>query len=371
MKFKFRYGRLMATIVPFIIFLLLKLYLVFQIEVPCWDSSVYLVNARNMLLGEPLYEEFRPPAISALIASIWAIVGENLTILKPLDTIFTMGSAIMLLLILKRQGIDHYIALLATILFLTSTQVLIWSDYILTHACTTFFALLTVFFLFYQKSRKAVALAGVTTSLSFLTRYTTAVILVGILMAWVIRHRKFSHVIILFSGALLPLIIYSISKGMWLHQLLGELVDILFWTAPGPQGVVPPSPLYYAIMFFPTFKIMGLLALVALFERATYADRDFRVWIFWLAPAFAFFSLIGNKQLRFTFEWTPAVAALAALASQRVVGIQKPNARHAAVVLIMVLGISSATLSINEYLMNYDRYSSTPGNKGSSILPGK
>lgn len=365
----------------FSLFLIFKLYMVYKIDIPIWDASAFLVNARNMLHGEPLYEWFRPPLVSALIAFIWAIGGENLLIVKPLDTLFTTGSAVILYLILRRHGVRHYIAIIAATLFLTSTQVLLWSDYILSHAPTTFFTLLMVFFLFPPRSSSPhlphtmIFLGGISASLAFFSRYTTLVTVAAIFFTWFASHRRLSYLFAFLVGALTPVIIYTGVRGIGVDQFAVELMNIYTIHGANPGDPSSESPLYYVEKYWPNFKVLGLLALPAIFQRSSYTDRNARVWIFWLASALIFGALTSNRQLRFTFEWVPAISALAALSLQRIVEVQKSRDRRiAAALIIAFLAAASATLSVNEYFQSYDsiRLQNPPElRRVASILEGR
>ena len=71
---------------------------------PIWDDAVYLENAQNWLTGGPLYEPFRSPLISWIIAGIWTVSRvEDWTIIRYLQAAFTMGAGIMIYLTLTKH----------------------------------------------------------------------------------------------------------------------------------------------------------------------------------------------------------------------------------------------------------------------------
>src|ERR671918_388712 len=114
-----------------IIFLVMALaicyhFYVSQIAVPFWDSALYLENAQNWLRNEPLEASYRPPLISWIIAGIWSISGEDWTIAKYIQPIFTLGAGVILYLTLKKHKGDFF-AFGVTALTMLNPIVFFWS----------------------------------------------------------------------------------------------------------------------------------------------------------------------------------------------------------------------------------------------------
>lgn len=63
--------------IAYVVFtLFLALYYAIYISAmaaPIWDGAVYLENAQDWLANSPIYEPFRPPLLSWIIAGIWAV----------------------------------------------------------------------------------------------------------------------------------------------------------------------------------------------------------------------------------------------------------------------------------------------------------
>lgn len=332
-----------------------KVGMINQIVLPIWDGAIYLTNARNILLGQSLYEWFRPPLLSAMTAIVWLFTGENYIPIKYIQLIFTMLAGVVFYIILKRDmGAPFGFA--GTLLLMTSTQILLWSDHILVHGISLFFAVLTVL-LWRKYTGKRWLLGGITGSLAILARYPTAIIISAVLLAYTINHKK----LFLLYGALIGLFAPLFLVYLYSPSLLVELTTkiLLKWfgfagaTLPGQEGA-----LFYVLNSWKIFGFAIFLALPVLLLKSTYNEVHSRVWCLWLLMSLAIFSAMGHKELRFTFEWTPAVAYLATLTIAKASKLRLPKTNPVGLrtllgfTLIILIGINAA-YSINTYLDLY------------------
>lgn len=283
-----------------------------QIPVPVWDGAAYLILARNLLNGQPLYEFFRPLVLPGLIALTWFFTGVNFEAPKIFPLSFTVGSAwILYSLVKSRKG--RSLALLTTLLFLLASPIMLWTDHLLPHSMTTFFVLLSVWFL-NRGTLRGWLLGGVSSSLAVLARYPTAIVVLGIFLVYLLEHRKLLLANFLALGTILPIVpVYFYSP-----QLLLDIIERNFavWSriSSGEVTFSAPSPSlpihFYVITIPEIFSTLVPFLILSLISRSTYRDRFTRVFAVWFIVAFGIFSLVSNKQRRFMFEWVPAIALL-------------------------------------------------------------
>jgi 4-amino-4-deoxy-L-arabinose transferase-like glycosyltransferase len=140
-----------------------------EMAFPVWDGAIYLQNAHSWLTGEPLEAPYRPQLVSLVIAGIWSITGEDWTAVKYLQSVFTLGSGVILYLTLRSHKGSAF-ALGVTSLTMLNPYVFFWSTQILTEGVALFFLVLTLYFL---KSRHPYSglFAGVAMALTFASRY--------------------------------------------------------------------------------------------------------------------------------------------------------------------------------------------------------
>ena len=71
-------------------------------KVPIHDGVVYLLNAKSWLYSTEMYEAYRPQMLSWVISGIWKLIGENWIITKYIQSAFTVGSGIILYMLIKQ-----------------------------------------------------------------------------------------------------------------------------------------------------------------------------------------------------------------------------------------------------------------------------
>jgi len=286
-----------------------------QMQVPMWDGAVYLLNARNWLTGARLYEIYRPPLISWLIAGIWFFTGENWIYAKPLAMAFTVGAGILLCLCLRRDK-GNLFSLGVTMLTMLNPQVFFYGSQIYTDGIALFFVVATLYFVKREKPA-CWLLAGACLGLTFASKYP----------------------IVLQAGALA--VVESYARRNWrilaraivgAVPVVAAVVLIVFLKTGTFQTALPKdtnltvflSP-YYLQNSIMTWGWIFLLVPLAFVLRGTYADRYNYVFIAWFLLSMIFWSANAtNEQLRFTIQFTPAVNFLALLPLQSLVKNKEP-----------------------------------------------
>lgn len=277
-------------------------------QVPMWDAVVYLENARNWLNGESIFETFRPPLISWIIAIIWRFTGENWIIIKPLSAIFAVGSGILLYATLRKYK-NGLFALLVVVLTMINTQVFFYNTHIYTEGISLFFLVATLYLLKSEKENNWM-LAGVAIGLTFASRYYIVVQAVTILLVECLI-RKNSKIFIRTMYGMLPTISLTIL--------------IMYLKTDTFQLAIEGAHVGYLSLFYLTHSIdiwgpiFYLVPIVFLF-RSTYTDKYNYVFIAWYIVGIIFWSLnAGNYQYRFAIQFTPAVYYLAILAIENII----------------------------------------------------
>ena len=284
-------------------------------KVPLWDGAVYLTNARNWLTNTPLFEIYRPPLISWLIAGIWSFTGGNWIYAKPLAAVFTVGAGIILYLTLRgRKG--SLFSLGVAVLTMLGPQVFFYGSQILPEGISLFFVLVTLYFV---KSEKPIYwfLAGACIGLTFASRYP----------------------IIIQAGALAVVESYARRNWRMLARaivgavpVMAAVISIVFLKTGAFQTALPKDTVftlilspYYIQNSIPAWGWVFLLVPLAFLLRGTYTDRYNYVFIAWFLLSMIFWSANAtNLDLRYTIQFTPAVYFLALSALEAFVKASVP-----------------------------------------------
>ena len=315
-----------------------KSVLIARLIIPSNDPAVYLLNARDILLGLPMYEWIRPFLLSEIIAGVWSITGENYLFVRYFNLAFTLASAVVLYYLARRE-IGQPFAFAATLMYVTSPYVLVYTDFILVHGLTALFSILTLLALRKRSSARWL-LGGAFGALAIVARYTSIMIIVPIVLAYSFDffapkthvvselsdflhggfQREHLRLVIAFAiGLGIPLLVYN-----FIFPFVFPRVLFVFRESGIAGGTTTGSPLFYLLNWYNFFGIIGFSGLAVIFLPSTYKSLSSRPWAFWLIGSLAFYSaLTPNQQGRFTFEWTPAVAYLSMLGFKKIYGTSK------------------------------------------------
>jgi cellulose synthase/poly-beta-1,6-N-acetylglucosamine synthase-like glycosyltransferase len=282
-----------------------------QMAFPFWDATIYLENAQNWLRNEPLAADYRPPLTSWIIAGIWTITGEDWTVAKYVQPIFTLGAGVILYQTLKKYKGDFF-AFGVTALTMLNPYVFFWSTQILTEGISLFFLTLSIYFL-KSENRYNWILAGIAMGLTFGSRYPIFIISVALFITEIIarqdaKKRFLANTLIgLVPIILLIMMAVYIKSGSFTVAIERD-TELSLLLSP-----------FYVEKFIRIFGFISLLLPIALLFRRTYTDKYNYVFIAWFVVGFAFWSAISeNQQERFMIQLTPAVYFLAVLAIENI-----------------------------------------------------
>jgi 4-amino-4-deoxy-L-arabinose transferase-like glycosyltransferase len=305
-----KYHKIDIAFAGFLVALALQYnFYISMIHVPIGDDAVYLTNARNWLTGEPLFEAFRPPLLSWLIAGTWTLTGENWEIVKYLQPSFTIGAGILLYLILKRYK-GALFALGVTSLTMLNAELFYYNTRILTEGLSLFFVIATLYFLKTER-RNDWFLAGIMIGLTFASRYPIILpALVIFIMESFIR-KDLKLVSRTLMGAI-PVIAIVMSV-MFLKTGTFDMAlekDTNF-------GFLLSN--FYIANSINIWGIAFLLVPVAFLFRRTYNDKYNYTFIAWFIVSLIFWSAnTTNHEFRFAIQFMPAVYYLAILAIENI-----------------------------------------------------
>ena len=180
-------------------------FYVSQMVFPIWDSAIYLENAQNWLKNEPLEAAYRPPIISWIIAGIWSITGEDWSVVKYIQPIFTISAGVILYQTLKKYK-GNLFAFGVTALTMVNGYVFFWSTQIMTEGISLFFLVLSIYFLKSEKQSSWI-LAGIAMGLTFGSRYPVFVVAIALLIIEVIARREGKKLLVNALVSMIPILL--------------------------------------------------------------------------------------------------------------------------------------------------------------------
>ena len=272
--------------------------------VPVWDGNVYLLDAHDLLTGQQLYIWNYPLLVPGIVALVWSVMGENYLPMRFLNLTFTLATAVALYYS-TRSEFGKIPSFLAAILYLTSIEILIWSDQLAVYGPSSFFAVLAL--VTWRKHSYSASIAGaVFAALSCLARYSVVSIAFPIFIAFAIANRKRPRLIVAaIFGACIPILVYHLAFPFVLPRFLDIYLGYGFHS-----GNLTLPYYYYVANWHSFFGIIGVFGLLALFLPSTYRNDSSRAWAFWLIGSLVFFTITLQKFDAYTFQWTPAVVYL-------------------------------------------------------------
>jgi len=289
---------------------------------PGWDECVYLQCAHDIILGQPLLEPPRPPLISILIAGVWWYTGENYLLIRYLHPIFAVLSGFMFYLLVKKQK-NEVFALVALGIFMTTTEVMFWSNFILPHAITLFFALFGAYLLGEKGSFKWFA-GGIMLGLSIIARYPMVIIAGIIFFVFLIKNKQ--NIVSFIREVLIGILCVGIPIYLWSLTGLGISVEGLVISYSHQPAKA--TPLFYVENLFTLYNATVIVFFIGFILCTIYIKKqklEDKLWFTWFVVSFLFWSITVHPELRFSFEWGPAVAFISTLSLEHIYKIRLPK----------------------------------------------
>ncbi|MEA3515508.1 MAG: glycosyltransferase family 39 protein [Nanoarchaeota archaeon] len=303
----------------FLLSIISKLFLLFKFHEFFWDESVYMGMGKYIFSfgGVGLWESIRPPLLPFLVGGVWWSGLDAALFSEFLIVLFSCG-VLMLTYLIAEHIFDWKIGL-ASVCILAFTPVFFkFSSFVMTGIPSTFFVLLAIWF--YIKD-KGLVWVGVCAGLAFLTRYPQGIVIAALGFVIVCGRVKLFEKVMRFSAGVLAVFVPFVIFNYLMYR--NEVVNIIH-AALRPlifafkhQGNVFESVtgfaynyLYYFINLFGENYLL-IFALPGL----VWGIKKYRLKILPLVVPLAlyliYFSLIANKQIRFSLAFLPIVAIFA------------------------------------------------------------
>ncbi len=290
-------------LLTFSFFIILHSFLKFHFIL--WDEAVYIGIGKYIYsLGKfGLWEDIRPLGLPLLISFLWVlglkeIVFIDLLIILP----FSLGT-IYLVYLMGKKLFNENIALLSSLL-LAITPVFFYNTFkILTEIPSSFFALLAIYFFL----KKKFSLSGIFSGISFMFKFPQGLLLFIFLIILFFEEKKFlkiRNLLIFFLIPVIPFLIFNqIVYGNFLYTFIRALKH-----QSSPIYIVK-NPLlnlfYYPIYLFSE----NLILIFFLFSLIKWKKIKIHIPLIFLS-FLLYFTLIQNKQLRFSLLFLPYLALL-------------------------------------------------------------
>lgn len=299
-----------SIILLLVFFSFIYLYHVNQYNYPGWDPAVYMLNAKDWLNTNQtyLFENFRSPLLSWLIAGVWKFTGIDFNYIKWLSCVFTIFSAIVLYLIVKNTK-NALFAFIITLLFLINPSVFQYTTDLYTESLSLFFLLLIIYFMGNDKF----ILSGIFIGLAFASRYFMvlqafaifgAIILIELqnnqdLKNDIIKNAFKTGIVAIIVMLFIVLIMY-LKTGMVQFALKGDSNWIFLKT--GEWYLLNAIPIFGIIIIFLPFCIFCI----------DYTSSDF-IFFLWFIVGIFFWTGNAKHNPRYLIQIIPAAYYLALL----------------------------------------------------------
>ncbi len=301
----------------------------FQLEAAEGQS---LVQVQRIIAGEPYYVnpslEYITTAYTPLYfyfaAYIAKIIGATFLPLRLLSFVSSLGCLILIFLIVKRETKNNFPGIVAAGMFAAMFKIGgAWYDIGRVDSLFLFFLLLGLYFL-KTGNWKSQVLAGIFIALSFLTKQTTAVISLPLILYAIIANRKRSVFFISSYGALAgagTLLIYLFNKDWFFYYFLSagrhavlknRLID--FWT----QDIFMLLPIACVLIIYYFYKNRGnlpsniyFLATVGMMTGAYISRIDIGGYNNVLLPAYASIAILIGLTVDFIEKTSTSMSKIA------------------------------------------------------------
>ena len=323
-----------------------------------WDEAVYLSLATNILEGNGYWmnsfgtESFRPPMFPVMIASIWAVAGINVTLIRVLPIIFAILGIIVTYL-LGRELFSKEVGVLSSFLLATSHLFLFYSDKMLTESLFIFLSLLSLYVFFIGiKTKKNVyfLLFGVLGSLSMLTRYAGALLFfLYILYPLYLQIRKKGIYKTWGYWAGIGIFIVFAVSPLGLHAFyFGDPLGGIKENSAAVDGVYyGGGPEFYFVNWFSIFGYVGIFALPGLLYFRKWDNNKFFFALIFVI-ILLFFMFLPRKEERYLLHYFSLFTMLMSLGVVWIKDrLKKDHLKIGLLILVVILAGFSYLTAIN------------------------
>ncbi len=282
-----------------------------------WDEAVYIGMGKYLFSfgANGLWEVFRPVFLPFILGFLWNIFGSaNIIFLGGVLAILFSVGYILVTYFLALEIFGRRTAIWSVVLLLLMPVFFANAGLVLTDIPSSFFVLLSLFFLI----KRRFVLAGVFSGLGFLMRFPHGLIIVAVgvvLLSGDFRKefKNYLKYVSAFFTALVPFFVFNYfmySNSSFVDAVFKPFIFALPHQANpfvGDGGIT----FYFLELFLDNFLIVfAVVGLFVYFKERLYVKQKVNFVLFPLVLYLLYFSLIVNEQLRFSLAFLGLLAVL-------------------------------------------------------------
>lgn len=361
----------------FAIFIVLKIVTATKVHQIIWDEAVYIGMGKFLFsFGKAgLWESIRPLGLPILLGAIWKLKLNTILFAEILAVLFSLGNIFLVYLITK-ETFNKTTAIIASFMLSITPLFFLYSSYILTSIASTFFALLTIYIYI---SKENLPLVGFFTALTFLFRFPQGLLLVIILLSIFLNEvttrqsikntlkklkasvkKNYYPFILSFFLTVLPFLIFNFliyrkytSKAY--HAIFRPFI-LGFSHQANPLHAVQSflnSTLYYcSILIEQNWLIIFIFIAIFFFiKNKDYKNHKTTTIFITLTIYWLYFTLIINKQPRFSLAFLPYLIILSAYGLHQLIKSTKKQEyyiKYPVYIILLLFTIFSISNSIDQ-----------------------
>ncbi|MBC8444026.1 glycosyltransferase family 39 protein [Candidatus Woesearchaeota archaeon] len=361
----------------FFIFILIKIVTATKVHQIIWDEAVYIGMGKFLFsFGKAgLWESIRPLGLPILLGAIWKLKLNMIIFAEILAVLFSLGNIFLVYLITK-ETFNKTTATIASFMLSITPLFFLYSSYILTGITSTFFALLAIYIYI---SKENLPLVGFFTALTFLFRFPQGLLLVAILFSIFIneiitRHsikntlkklkvsvkKSYYPFILSFSLTILPFLIFNFLiyrkyTSKVYHAIFRPFI-LGFSHQANPlhaiNSIISNISHYCSILIEQNWLIIFIfLAIFFFIKNKEYKNHKTTTIFIILTIYWLYFTLIINKQPRFSLAFLPYLVILSAYGIYQFTQLikkQKYYIKYPIYTILLIFTVFSISNSVNQ-----------------------
>ena len=273
-----------------------------------WDDAIYMLNAKWLAGQKIFWEALRPPVLPFIFSLFMRLGITSELFFRILTTIFS-ATAVLLTYYITKKIFGKKVAIFSSAMVIVSPLSMYWSPLIYTEILTSVFLLATVYFSWKgMEEDKYLYLAALFGAISFLTKYTAALAVLGIVI-FLLLNKKLNLKKIAIVGAIGILVISP-----WLAYNYLEFGNPLlsFEEAVKWKGKTPSPVLTYFNALPEIFSIAVIPFLYGIFYTTFYIKKkEIQLLAYPIVAFLAFIMLDPHKEVRYILPIVPLMAIYA------------------------------------------------------------
>ena len=302
-----------------VIFIIIKIYLLFKPHVLIWDEAVYYGMGKYLFSNGAIgiWELLRPIILPIILGFSWKIF-DSFIIAKILMLCVSIGY-IYFTYKIGNEIFGEEVGYFSAMIILLTPIFFLYSGYFLTGILSGFFFLGSIYFILKEKY----VIAGIFSTLAFLSRFPHGIGYI-LLFSWIFFTNNKSKWKKLFKYSLgvmlllIPFFVFNIFMYNGQNIIVSAIYPILKAMPHQNNPLAPTGNLAYYLIetiknnFLFGFSLFGAIVFLKEKKRKKEKTKSFILISLILSTYFFYFSIIDNKQLRFSFAFLGLLAIITA-----------------------------------------------------------